>query len=257
MTALRELQAAFRDALLGDDAGVLASEIEGDGLAPEARLDIYRHHVLTTLTAVLEAAYPVVCRLVDRRFFAYAADRYVRDHPPAGPRLVEYGASLPEFLADFPACRHLAYLPDLARLEWAMHAAHHAEDVDPMDPASLAAVAPEHMAQLVFSFDPSVTLIDSPWPVDRIWRVGQDDAAGEAIDLAAGGARLEIRRVNGVVTMRSLDAADHALRRALAGGATLDDAVTAALAADPDFDLTAAIADLLRERILTGVSVSN
>ena len=122
--------------MLGGDAGAAAREIEADGLAPEARLEIYRHHVLTTLTSALEATFPVVCRLVDRRFFAYAADRYLRAHPPTGPCLFEYGDSFPDFLAAFPPCRDLAYLPDVARLEWAMNAALHAADVDAIDPAT-------------------------------------------------------------------------------------------------------------------------
>jgi hypothetical protein len=77
-------------------------EIEPDGLASRARLEIYRHHVRTSLTSVLEATFPVICRLVDRRFFAYAADTYLRAHPPTGPCLFEYGDGFPDFLAAFP-----------------------------------------------------------------------------------------------------------------------------------------------------------
>ena len=181
MPALRELQAAIGTAMLGGDAGAAAREIEPDGLAPEARLEIYRHHVLTTLTSALEATFPVICRLVDRRFFAYAADTYVRAHPPAGPCLFEYGDSFPDFLAAFPPCRDLAYLPDVARLEWAMSAALHAPDVDAMDPACLAHVAAEDMPRLTFAVDPSVSFLASPWPVDRIWRANQDEDGAPAI----------------------------------------------------------------------------
>src|SRR5262249_49195648 len=135
--ALHDLQAAFADALLGGSAlpggnGASGAEadgarviglIAGDGLAPEARLAIYQHHVTSSLTAVLEGAYPVVCWLVDPRFFAYAAEVYIRANPPASPCLQEYGASFADFLRSFPPCRHLAYLPDVARLEGAMHSA--------------------------------------------------------------------------------------------------------------------------------------
>ena len=57
--------------------------------------------------------------------------------------------------------------------------------------------------------------------------------------------------------MRSLAAADYALRTALAGGGTLDEAAVAALGVDPDFDLTAALHALLDERIFTSFAVSN
>lgn len=259
MPALHELQAAIGSAMRGGDAGAAAREIEPDGLAPEARLEIYRHHVLTTLTSALEATFPVICRLVDRRFFAYAADAYVRAHPPTRPCLFEYGDSFPDFLAAFPPCGDLAYLPDVARLEWAMSAALHAPDVDAMDPACLAHVAAEDMPRLTFTVDPSVSFLASPWPVDRIWRANHDEdgASSDPVDLASGGVRLEIRRAGDVATVRSLDAADHALRTALARGGALEDAATAALGVDPNFDLTAALHALLDERIFTGFAVSN
>jgi hypothetical protein len=257
MPALRELQAVIGTAMLGGDAGAAAREIEPDGLAPEARLEIYRHHVLTTLTSALEATFPVICRLVDRRFFAYAADTYVRAHPPTGPCLFEYGDSFPDFLAAFPPCRDLAYLPDVARLEWAMSVALHAPDVDAMDPACLAHVAAEDMPRLTFTVDPSVSFLASPWPIDRIWRANQDGASGDPVDLASGGVRLEVRRAGDVATVRELAVADHALRTALAGGATLEDAAAAALGVDSHFDLTVALHALLGERIFTGFAVSN
>jgi len=127
-----------------------------------------------------------------------AADTYLRAHPPAGPCLFEYGDSFPDFLAAFSPCRDLAYLPDVARLEWAMSAALHAPDVDAMDPARLADVAAEDLPRLTCAVDPSVSYLESPWPVEQIWRANQDEdgAPSDPIDLASGGVRLEVRRVD-------------------------------------------------------------
>jgi len=80
----RELEHDFAAALLGGPEDLVVAQIQADGLDPAARLAIYRHHVLATLTEALEATYPVVVRLVDRRFFAYAADQFIRRPPPAG-----------------------------------------------------------------------------------------------------------------------------------------------------------------------------
>jgi putative DNA-binding protein len=257
VTGLHSLQIAFRDALLSGDGTAVAEEIAGDGLSPEARLQIYRHHVLTTLTAALEATYPVTCRLVDRRFFAYAADGYIRANPPAGPCLFEYGATFPDFLAEFPPCADRRFLPDVARLEWAMNAALHAEDAHPFNAERLAAVPPGDMPRLVFRFDPSVSLLESPWPVDQIWRAHQGGAAVERpVDLEARGAFLEVRRLDGDVVMRPLHPAEHALRDALWRGEGLEEAARAALALDAAFDLTGGLQDLLDERILVDAAVS-
>src|SRR2546425_950975 len=139
MPSLRELQRDVRAALLDGNEVAAVREIAGDGLAPAARLAVYRHHVLTSLTAALEATFPVVVRLVDERFFHFAGDRYVRTEPPAGPCLFEYGATFPDFLATFEPCRHLAWLPDVARLEGAMNAALHAPDAIPLTAPMLRA----------------------------------------------------------------------------------------------------------------------
>jgi hypothetical protein len=256
MRTLPELQARFAAAVLREDARPVADLIVGDGLAPAARVRVYRNHVFSSLTDALAATFPVVCRLVDRRFFGFTADRFIRSHPPAGPCLFEYGAAFPDFLASFPPCAGHPYLADVARLEWAMNAALHAEDLPAMAPAALAAVPMEDLGRLGFGLDPSATWLRSRWPVDRIWRANQAGADPEAlVDLAAGGASLEVRRRDGVVTRRRLEPGEFALRAELGRGSTLELATEAALAEDPAFDLTAALRALLDEGLLVGVTL--
>jgi hypothetical protein len=255
MSSPRELERDFAAALLGGpDSGVVA-EIRGDGLDPSARLAIYRHHVFATLTEALEATYPVVVRLVDRRFFAYAADRYIRQHPPAGPCLFEYGESLADFLAAFPPTRPLAYLPDVARLEWALNRALHAEDAVTLDPRWLSVVSPDAVGRLRLRLHPSVSLLESPWPIERIWRANQPDAAPEVtVSLDEGGTRLEVCRLGDDVVFRARTPGSFAFRRALTSGRDLQDAAATARLADPTFDLTDALRELLDDGLIVGAS---
>jgi hypothetical protein len=257
MSALRRRQARFRDALLGRPVSPPLRTIAADGIAAEARLAIYRHHVSATLTDTLRETYPVVCRLVGDGFFAYAADRFIAEAPPTSPCLFEYGAAQPAFLASFDACRALVYLPDVARLEWAMSRAAHAENASPLDTRALAGMPADVRARLRLTFHPSVALVDSPWPIDAIWRANQPDADPDGtVDLDAGGARLEVRRADDDVVFRKLDAGDYALRRALHEGLTLDAAATAALARDPDLDLAAALTRLFHDDTLTAFTLT-
>jgi hypothetical protein len=243
MPTLRELQAHVRGAILDGDERPAVAAVHDDELGASARLAVYRHHVVASLTAALESTYPVVARLVDPRFFRFAVHRYIYERPPTGPCLFEYGAELGDFLASFEPSRHLGYLPDVARLEWAMNVALHAPDVDPIDPEALRSVTE-------VALHPSLTLLASPWPIDSVWRANQPGAGDQTVDLDAGGVRLQVWRADDDVAFRRLSAGAYAFREALLGTRTLEAAATAALAAEPDLDLAGAVRELLDEAVL-------
>jgi len=253
--ALPELQQSFMDGLLGGEDMALLDLIEGDGLDARARLGIYRHHVLTTLTAVLEAVYPVVCALVDRRFFGYAADAFIRRHPPAGPCLGEYGADFPEFLAEFPPCAHLPYLPDVARLEWAVHLAATTPPAAALDREGLRAVDPGRMADVTFTLEPSLSHLTSPWPVEKIWRAHQAEGKDLDVDMTGGSVWLEVRATGDAVTVRSIESGTYALRDALGRGMSLGEAVEIALGSHPTLDVEAEIRSTLEDNIFSHFTV--
>jgi hypothetical protein len=240
---LRDLQREFVAAMLDDEPAPVAGRVCADGLQAPARLAVYRHHVFTSLTAALESTYPVVARLVDARFFHFVADRYIRTHPPTSPCLFEYGAALADFLAEFAPSRPLAYLPDVARLEWAMNVALHAAAATPVDRTALAR-GPR------IALHASVTLLRSPWPVDAIWHANQPEADDDRVDLDGGGVDLQIWRSGDDVLFRALSPAAFALRAAIARTGSLEAAAAGALALDADLDLAAHIVELLAEEVL-------
>jgi hypothetical protein len=254
MIGLRELQTAVRATLLGADDAQAGGLVCGDGMAPAQRLEIYRHHVMTTLADALAVTFPVVRRLVDPRFFAYAADRYVRIHPPVSPCLFEYGETFADFLAVFPSCRGLPWLSDVARLEWAMNVAFNAEDAAPVALETLSGLADERAARLRLRLDPSASFLRSPWAVDGVWLAHQDEE-DELPARLDDDTCLEVRRVGDEVRLRRLLPADLVFRRALADGATLGVAAARAAAEDIEFSLAPAIARLLGETLVVGAGI--
>ena len=80
-------------------------------------------------------------------FNAFARD-YIRAHPLGSGDQTVYGATFPAFLEAHPQAGPLAWLSDLARLEWAEHWAHHAADAAPcgfeelLDPSARIALHP-------------------------------------------------------------------------------------------------------------------
>src|SRR5262249_10858574 len=161
-----------------------------------------------------EATFPVVVRLVDARFFRFACDRYVRAEPPRGPCLFEYGLTFPDFLAGFEPCRQLPWLPDVARLEWAMNAALHAPDAEALSAEALRAWPAGTLETMDLVLHPSVSLLQSAWPVDAVWRANQPGGDGVA-DLDAGGVRLAVWRLGDDVVFRALTPATFAALRVL------------------------------------------
>ena len=57
-----------------------------------------------------------------------------------------------------------------------MNRALHAPDHVPIEPAALRAQVSTVSGGEVFCLDPSLSLVASPWPIDRIWRANQPDA---------------------------------------------------------------------------------
>jgi len=256
MSTLLELQMQLRRAVLGGDAAEIVAAIHGDGLDPAARVGIYRNHAFATLGASLQDTFPVICRLVDKRFFAYVAHEYLREHPPHSRCLVEYGADFANFLADFEPSKALPYLADVARFEWALNIAASMRDTAPLPPRALAEVPANEAAYVAFRLQPSLIYLTSPWPIDAIWQANQENEVS-AVDLASGGARLEIRRADDGVAWRRLDAATFAFRTALADGLVLAAAMAGATLQDPAFDVTAAVQHLFAEGLVVAYCLSS
>jgi hypothetical protein len=261
MPALRDLQRAFRAALLGGQEGALAEHILEDGLSADERFAVYRNNVVSSLTAVLRDTFPVVCRLVDERFFGYAAHAFLCAHPPVRACLHEYGALFPDFLAGFPPCQHLVYLRDVARLEWLMHEAGTAPAATPLSPQALTDIRPDDTPRLILSLHPSIGHVASPWPIDRIWHANRargvaDAAHDEPIDLDTGSVAIEVYRNGQDVMMRAHPLAVFAFRSALREGKTLGAAAEAALMVEASFDLKGALAELFRDDTVVALALA-
>lgn len=263
MPTLRDIQAGFARAILNQTAPEWLAAIDPGRFGVERHVQVYRHNVTASLTGALAAVYSVIVRLVGRGFFDYAADAYLRQAPPRSGNLHDFGESFGDFLRAFPAAADLPYLCDVARLEWAWHRAFHAADAPALDPRRLADVAPADYSRLVFRLHPSAQLLESPFPILRIWQVNQPEHAGDTrVDLAEGVERVLVIRPALEVELVRLTASEFGFLRACTGGATLADATTA-LADTMDFNLAALLqrhvalctfSDFDIQKLPTGVS---
>jgi len=190
--SLCEMQKDFGAAVTGQ--AVTAAHWLASPDADE-RIDVYRGTVRGVLVKALSLNYPAVQRLVGTDFFDWAAALYAIDHQPLAANLNDYGGSFPEFLQALPACSGIEYLPEVARIDWAVAKAIHAEDLEPLAPADLG-VAIERADAAVFVAHPSVSLLECRFPADKIWSAVLDGEPGalERIDVANGPCWLLVER---------------------------------------------------------------
>jgi hypothetical protein len=248
MPTLLELQRAMRASLLHQDDAAAVAMLADD--VPADRLDIYRNTFVTGLTKALRLSFPAVHRLVGDDFFAGMAPTFIAQEPPRAALLDEYGAAFPQFLSGFPAAASLAYLADVARLEWAVSRALHAPDVKPLDLARLQALPGGDQAGISFVPHPSVALLRLEFPADAIWRgvIGGDDAALAAIDLKSSPVDLLVERRATSVEVSRLEAAAWRFAALLCMGWSL----TSVIAACPSLPGGGGYEAMLAEHLAAG-----
>lgn len=259
MPSLPELQGVFAAALAGDgDPDTITALFRGPPYRVSAGLATYRGNIQGNCAQALRSAYPIVGKIVGEEFFAATAREYFRAHPSVSADLNQYGEHLPEFLEGFPHTADLPYLPDVARMEWLAHRAYYSQDAVPFIGASLAGTLPERHHLLRPRLAPACALLESAWPLGRIWAIHQDDYDGAfEVDLRSGPDRILVERPDWRARVRSLSRGDFRFLHASARGGTLGEALEAALGDDPQFDPSAALARWISAGVITNLDTEN
>ncbi len=231
-----EFAAALLDVERPPPAGLRAADTT-------ERFAVYRNNVVSGLIRALASGFPATEAIVGAEFFAAMAAIYVRASPPASPVLLDYGATLPEFLAGFEPVAELPYLADVARLELGYTRAFHAADAAPLPPGRLNDIAARRLGALRLALHPSAQILRSAYPVADIWAMNTGRAPLREIDDWSAQDILLLRPHHDVAAMMLAPGEAEFLRQ-LQAGATLEQAAIVALADAGGFDLAAALAAL-------------
>ena len=250
MAALLDMQEAFARWVSTGQATGVDSLVDGGTICSTSRLAVYRNHFLISLGDALAATFPVVRRLLGDVCFQAAARRFIQASPPRSPCLSEYGDSFPAFLAQLPENRSIAYVADVARLEWALNISGQSEEAQPVSLERLAVLDPMDLAGAQLTLQPFVELIASDYPVDRIWRANQSDGAPPCVDLGAGKSHLLVLRQGGETGWIRLSRADFAFASAVAEGLPVELAAQRAGEESAEFNLAAAFGLLLQHSLV-------
>ncbi len=234
---LAELQAHFSRAILERNEHALHSLLAPSEISPKEQISIYRVNVTETLIAALRDTYPALLALVGEKFFHQMAYNFVTKNPPSTACLLWYGEDVASFIQAYALAETVPYLADVARLEWALNKARFAEEDAPLDAQWLASQQEETLAHLPLRLRVSVSLIDTPYPLQAIHafalnpesepqpQPGEDDAE-----------RLVVWRNAGEIKTLLLTPCQYGLLAAFAQGGVLGDAIEAVSQQHPEFD---------------------
>ncbi|HEY8126614.1 MAG TPA: DNA-binding domain-containing protein [Methylocystis sp.] len=250
-------QSAFVRALLDPELpppnGVEASH----GFPPKRRFGVYRNNVCVGLVDALAERFPVCRRLVGDDFFRAMAQCYVRERLPRRPMLFEYGDAFATFVSQFEPARELPYLPDVARLDYAVGQAYHAADAAPLPLDLLRALPHDQLDRATAALHPSTQVVASKYPIVSIWRRHMSDDEMTPMVLDHGEEAL-IVRPELAISVSTLPSGGSAFVEALRDGKTFGEAMNAATcAAVMDFDLTACLRALFLAQAFVAISAAH
>jgi len=180
--ASRAAQEAFVAAILGQGELPALTGRSGvpNGLA--RGLQAYRGNAQALSARALEGAFPRLAEELDDAFEAMAWT-FWRRHPPHDGDLGHWGGELAAFLEAQPGMD--AALPDLARLEWAVHCAERAAD-DEFDAESLGLLATLGADAIQLRLAPGTVVLAQSDGALLVWRrAWQVESLPIAADVAA------------------------------------------------------------------------
>lgn len=263
MPALRELQLAFTAALFDERDSQVLQHIRADDVDASERLDIYRNNLREGFIKALALGFPVIERLVGADYFRQLALEFLQAHPSRSGNLHRAGEPFSPWLRKRFASSPYAYFADVAALEWAHQEALIADDAQMLTAEAFRDIDPADYEHLTFELHPACSFVKASCPVVRIWRVNQPETRGDAmidlerIDLASAADQVLVLRTPECVEFHCLAPAQFAFFEALGRGQTLGIALDLAQAVDADFDVSAALRQLLALNILTALHATS
>ncbi len=155
--------------------GVVAGWVRDAPPRAARGLRAYRANAGALAERALTAAYPTVALLVGEESFAALARALWFDRPPQCGDIATWGDGLAGYIAAAPQLADEAYLPDVARLDWAVHIAEQAADCAPA--SGLERLAEADPSHVLLRLADGLALCRSAHPVASIWQAHRSTAA--------------------------------------------------------------------------------
>lgn len=216
---------AFGDLLAGDAQG-LQQRISGTAGFPLAqRLAVYRNNHQQGLIGVLSQTFERCCTHVGEEYFIQLARAYVQQYPPVDVPLNDYGECFPAYLAHLqqerPELAAMAYLPDLARLDWLCDRVYDLPDRHSWSAEAFNVLGVEEQANARLCLSADCLLMASAWSLSLLWALHQGEAPAINAEALVQPEYLMITRQDYKVRLEVLPEHIYLLLQAVQQGRTL------------------------------------
>ena len=237
----------------GDDAALDGWLRVPHGVDLSERLAVHIEGYPARIAAALREAFPAVVHVLGEGSSASLARRFGPRISTSVRNLNDIGSVLPEFLESDPLAEVLPFLPDLARLEWAVVRCFHSEISQPFDPRIGEHWTLDEWEQVRIAFQPGLAVVRSAWPIRELREAKDTDREAIDIDLVDRPDRVLVHRHGFEVVVESIDAVECEALVGLRAGGRLGD--VAEKLADGGTELEA-ISGLFRRWAARGLVVS-
>ncbi|NLS05999.1 DUF2063 domain-containing protein [Rhizobium sp. P32RR-XVIII] len=243
----------FSAPLLVPDAPAPALVSGPRGKQADKRYNVYRNNVTVSLIEALASIFPAVQRITGPEFFRAMARFHIRETLPSSPLLFEYGREFPAFIDRYEYAQDMPWLGDVARIERAWLDSYHAADAPVLRGEELASVSPDRLEDLRFKPHPATRMISSEYPVVTIFAMNRNAGpVGRVESLPEDGL---ITRLADEVVIRLLQPGGAAFLNSLVAGASLGAAAAAGLDANPSFDLSGMIGQMIEAGAFSNIEM--
>lgn len=187
LSVLRQHQSEFATALIQAqeaDNKFLKKIKNTSKISPQLALDIYRNNTLGARVNALKLVFSIAKKILGDETFHSIAQHCVIAKDEGVSDLNAYGESFSLQLSLLLSAGRLpedyAYLPDLAKLEFKMHAAYYANN-DPLFPFKLFRQKINDNESVYLKASASLALLTSKYPIYEIWLSNKDQQYEEKI----------------------------------------------------------------------------
>lgn len=178
------------DDLVKNNTATLISDIQKDNpVAPQIGARVYQQNILNAWGSACAAIFPLTCAVLGDAYFRQCVRFYCQSIEQHSRDLNQMGEDFPDFfntlMAKDPELKSFAFLPDLARYEYALNQAYYADAAKQFDAERFATLSEAAVDNVHFKLADSVSVYSTSYSLLKVIKALREETPLEASDLLA------------------------------------------------------------------------